>query len=340
MKFSVIIPVYNVEKYLSACIDSVLSQTYREKEIILIDDGSKDRSGKLCDDYAARFPGEVKVVHTVNQGQLMARSCGIDHSEGDVLLFMDADDCIRSDALALLNRQFENTSADLVLFNASQDADFSTPYPGFGFADGQEFAGESKKQLLEMLITTTKLNPLWLKAVKRELTHSIREEYRHFQVKHAEDLLYTLPLLSAAQKTVYMDQNLYYYREREGSIVHSYHPLRHHSIKKVHQEMEKYIDDWQMEDIHPIHFAREVRGWVECLKMVMRNADRNSTALVRELAEDAYFRRAYQSMDSSALSKTDLFLASLLYKKRFGILKAVKAVANTARAMVKGCRKC
>ena len=331
MKFSVIVPVYNVEKYLSKCIDSVLNQAYQEKEIVLVDDGSTDRSGSICDDYSAHYPSEVKVIHTTNQGQSIARSCGIDHSDGDFLLFVDADDYIRSDALELLSCQFENTAADLVMFNASQDEDFAISYPGFDFTDGQQFAGKAKKCLFEMLITTTKLNPLWLKAMKRELAQSICEEYRHFQLKHAEDLLYTLPILSAAQNIVYMDQNLYYWRTREDSIVHSYNPERHRSIKKVHLEMEKYIDEWQMEALHPVHYAREVRGWVECLKMIMRNAGRNSKVLMCELAEDGYFRRAYQNMDGSTLSKKDVILASLLYKKRFGILKTVTIVAKAVK---------
>lgn len=342
MKFSIVIPIYNVEKYLTRCIESVISQTYREREIILIDDGSKDRSGNICDEYAACFPSEVKVIHTENQGQLMARSYGIDHSEGDVLLFMDADDYIRSDTLELLNCQFESTSADLVLFNASQDENFATPYPGFGFKDGQQFAGDAKKNLLEMLITTSKLNPLWVKALKRELAYSICDEYRHFQLKNAGDLLYTLPIISSAQNIVYMDQNLYYWRAREESIVHTYNPERHRALRKVHLEMEKYLDVWGMEEYHPIHYAREVRGWIECLKMALANMAKPDIQLMKELSEDTYFLKAYSGMDRSVLAMSDVVLAKWLYQKKYGcILLAGKALhwTRAVKRLVKGNRE-
>ena len=92
-KVSIIVPVYNVEKYLPKCIESILNQTYTNLEVILIDDGSTDSSGKICDEYARR-DGRIKVIHKENGGNSSARNAGLDCCTGDFLAFVDSDDII------------------------------------------------------------------------------------------------------------------------------------------------------------------------------------------------------------------------------------------------------
>lgn len=94
-KISVIVPVYNVEKYLSRCIDSIISQTFSDFELILVDDGSTDSSGKICDEYGKK-DGRVKVIHKKNGGQSSARNAGIENSTGEYISFVDSDDWISS----------------------------------------------------------------------------------------------------------------------------------------------------------------------------------------------------------------------------------------------------
>lgn len=98
---SVIIPVYNVEPYLRRCIDSVINQTYTTLEIILVDDGSLDKSGAICEDYA-NADSRIKVIHKLNGGLSDARNAGIDIASGTYLMFVDSDDWIRKDCVALL----------------------------------------------------------------------------------------------------------------------------------------------------------------------------------------------------------------------------------------------
>lgn len=334
MKFSVVIPVHNVEQYLRFCIDSVMKQSYQNFEIVLVDDGSTDSSGLICDQYAQQCPDKVLAIHNLNQGQLMTRSCGIDHSTGDVLLFVDSDDALRSDALELLRGRFRDSDCDMVLFNASTEENFGTRFQSFSFSDGQFFLEDSKRELYEMIVTTRKLNPLWLKAVKRHVSMAVPEEYRFFGLRNAGDLLYAMPMLTAAKSISYMEQNLYYYRLRRGSIVHTYNPVRHKSIKKVHQEMEKYIDLWGMQELHPQHYAREVRGWVECLKQLLRNAaGDDADNLLKELASDEYFRNAYQKMAADKLTKRDMLLARWLYEEKYGRLRMVGGVLRQVRKL-------
>ena len=97
MKLSIIVPVYNVEKFLNKCLDSLIGQTMEDYEIILVDDGSKDASGRICDDYAERYPELVRVLHIDNGGQGRARNFGIETARGEYLGFVDSDDWVETD---------------------------------------------------------------------------------------------------------------------------------------------------------------------------------------------------------------------------------------------------
>ena len=105
---SIIVPVYNVEPYVEECLESLVNQTYKNLEIILVDDGSTDNSGKICDEYGNRF-NQIKVIHKQNEGLGMARNTGLDHASGDFVYFFDSDDYIELDELEyLINKAVEN----------------------------------------------------------------------------------------------------------------------------------------------------------------------------------------------------------------------------------------
>ena len=110
-RISVIVPVYNGEKYLPICMKSLLEQTYRDLEILLVDDGSKDGSGALCDAYAAKDP-RVRVIHQENQGVSGARNTGLDHATGAYVTFVDGDDYVEADYLERLHRNLVSHGVD------------------------------------------------------------------------------------------------------------------------------------------------------------------------------------------------------------------------------------
>ncbi len=118
MKFSIVVPVYNVADYLPACMDSLLAQQCEDAEILLVDDGSTDgRSPALCDDYAARCPDLVRVIHQANGGLGAARNTGLEAARGDYLLFVDSDDTLEPNTLARLREETEKTHADMYVFH-------------------------------------------------------------------------------------------------------------------------------------------------------------------------------------------------------------------------------
>ena len=112
-QISIIVPVYNSEKYLGACIDSILSQSFRDIELILVDDGSRDSSSRICDDYAQK-DGRVKVIHKANGGVSAARNDGLDIAKGEYITFIDSDDWVEREYLSTLSNYRDY---DIVFFS-------------------------------------------------------------------------------------------------------------------------------------------------------------------------------------------------------------------------------
>ena len=123
-KISVIVPVYNTEQYLDECIQSILNQSFTDFELLLIDDGSTDRSGSICDQYTAKDE-RVRVFHRENGGVIAARTVGIRMSKADWLYFIDADDKIESDTLTVMFQCIENEKIDMVIFGGKKDYQYS-----------------------------------------------------------------------------------------------------------------------------------------------------------------------------------------------------------------------
>ena len=119
---SVIVPIYNVEKYLAECVDSILGQTFQDMEIILVDDGSLDSSGQMADDYAAQDK-RVKVIHKENGGLSSARNAGMKIARGEYIYFCDSDDYISLDAIEILYETATKNDLDMVLFNGDSFVD-------------------------------------------------------------------------------------------------------------------------------------------------------------------------------------------------------------------------
>ncbi len=118
MTFSVIVPVYNVEKYLSKCLDSILGQSYNDFEIIVVNDGSPDNSQQIIDEYATKYPQKIKAFTKQNGGLSDARNFGIERACGDYILFVDSDDYISSQLLEVLNNKLTQNNVDVIRYNA------------------------------------------------------------------------------------------------------------------------------------------------------------------------------------------------------------------------------
>ena len=198
---SIIIPVYNVEKYLKECVDSVRKQTYKNLEIILIDDGSKDNSGKLCDELA-KEDNRIKVIHKENGGLSDARNVGIENATGEYIQFIDSDDFVEKDMIEILHNDICQEKADVSMCSL------------YLYKDGEKTTDASYKReifnkelvLKEILLDERVRSYAWNKMFKKSLFESIRFP----KGKVFEDIYTMSPIFQKANKIVFNDIPLDY----------------------------------------------------------------------------------------------------------------------------------
>lgn len=214
--FSVIVPVYNVENYLKECVDSVLCQTFTDYELILIDDGSTDKSGKICEEYADKYEN-VRLISKENGGLSSARNCGIKSAEGEFLLFLDSDDfwCSR-DCLKILKAASEE-SPDFIMFKMNKYFDGVTE-DSYGDYDLDLInKGNPTDIFLYMVKENKQLACACNKAIKRD--HIIKNGIFFREGITGEDIDWVVRLFAPSEKITAVNDVLYMYRQnRRGSI--------------------------------------------------------------------------------------------------------------------------
>ena len=204
---SVIVPVYNEGKYLRQCVDSIINQTYKNLEIILIDDGSTDDSGVICDEYA-KLDSRVKAIHKQNAGQSIARNQGLDIATGDYIGFVDSDDTICPDMFARLREAIDGVDISICQHNVVYP-DKSVPCSSDGGVDTL-----SQDELWEEIFGRLN-NAVWNKLFRKELLKGI---YFDPDFAHGEDLIFNIQHLSRAKSCRIVKLPLYNYYKRGDSI--------------------------------------------------------------------------------------------------------------------------
>lgn len=251
MLFSVLIPVYNTSKYLDDCVQSVLSQSENDFEIVLIDDGSTDNSGEICDKYADKYPGKVRVIHKSNEGLMMTRRRGFKEAKGDYLFCLDSDDYLcDNDALKKIKNLIVDNGCDLVVYNYLAEKQLPTKNQNielFDLTDGYVFEGKEKQVLYEKLILGCDFNALVIKVARRDIV-DIDVDYSQWKdslyKSQGEDIFQSLPIVDKAQKVGYVNSTLYFYRWNGSSISRNYQ-LEYYSAYRTFFSRElEYMKIW------------------------------------------------------------------------------------------------
>ncbi len=254
MKYSILVPVYNVEMYIEQCVDSLLSQTFcGDYEIILVNDGSTDSSGNICDDYAEKYPDRIKVIHKKNEGLVSAREHGIKNASGDFCLFVDSDDFAESNLLECVDSCIKkHPDTDMVIYSFVYYENGKRRSRPVLISDGEKvFDSENKKELYEMLIVGNLVTALWIKAVRTEILKNDPTDYTAYYDKNmAEDMFRTVYLLTAVKKAVYINENLYNYRINTQSISKSFTPdtIEKKNTLYVYNRITEYLPLWDMDN--------------------------------------------------------------------------------------------
>ena len=223
MKFSIIVPVYNVEPYLEECIDSVLKQTYQDFELILVDDGSTDRSPTICDKYE-KEDSRIKVIHKANGGLSSARNAGIEKSTGDIICFLDSDDYWNNTkGLGIIADTFSQHNVDVVEFSCWKFWDNATTFkeeilPKVFHTRGCN--ADNKEDNLRYMICNGEMTACaWNKACRKSLFENGNLRFRERVI--AEDIDWTARLMNSAKTFISIPTPITAYRKRKGSITSS-----------------------------------------------------------------------------------------------------------------------
>ena len=286
MKFSIIVPVYNVENYIKQCVDSIIGQFYQNFELILVDDGSIDFSGNICDDYQRAYPEKVTVIHKDNQGVLAARIDGIKSAKGEFCVFVDSDDFIEPHLLSTiddyLNRDIE---VDVLLYsfiynrNGKKDNRFKIVAE-----DGYIWEGEEKKQIYEKISTTFEITSIWTKAIRTSILKQDDTDYRQYYGKNmAEDLLHSLYSLTVARKIMYTDKTLYNYRINDESLSRSFRveTLDKKNTIFVYEKILEYLKIWDM-DTYDMKQRVNAKWFNEAIYMISRSYEESRCKFDRQ----------------------------------------------------------
>lgn len=245
---SIIVPVYNAEKYINRCIDSLVNQTYKNIEIILIDDGSDDKSGFLCDTYAKK-DDRIRVVHQENQGVSVARNRGIDVAKGEWIIFVDADDWLDIDLCMTLN-DILNEEMDICFFTFCEESENRTKgHSNEMLKEGEcEIYDKNKLNTMQKAILHspmcqfTSVGSPWAKVYSRKLINEYNLRFQPGMVK-GEDHLFNLEVLEYAHRGLYFNKACYHYRITATSARHKYNPDIIPIIRKQYELIGKFLKE-------------------------------------------------------------------------------------------------
>lgn len=251
---SVIIPVYNVEKYLEKCLISVLSQTYQNLEIILIDDGSTDGSGKICDEYSKKDK-RIIVIHKENGGLSEARNYGINKVNGKYIVFVDSDDYVSKLYIEKLYETVKKYCVKIVQCNIAMVDENGKEMNKMGYLQEEV---KTSTEMIKDLCTEHKIEntATWNKIYAVELFEKIRYPVG----KIHEDEFITYKILYSVDKIAIIHQELYFYRQRDGSITKRKYSLKRLDSLQAMEERLKFFEERDEKKLYEISMEGMLRG--------------------------------------------------------------------------------
>lgn len=290
MKVSFLVPVYNTQKYLSECVDSLLLQKGANFEIVLIDDGSTDGSGKICDRYAKEHPDLVRVIHKENEGLLLTRRRGFKEAKGEWFICVDSDDYVSPELLSTVVSMIHENNCDMVMYNFDYVDDMGNHLPSrLRIPDQAVFEGETKYEIYKMRLHTVDVNSMWMRAMRRDIV-DINVDYSLCGIRNmCEDAVQMLSLYTNAKRIVYIDEKLYHYRKASGSITSTVTWENWRAINRCAQVTELYLDTWGiLEDDRKKFYTLQMQSLCNCIRWIMCSdrSNKEKKKLLYELSTD------------------------------------------------------
>ncbi|HFI2437526.1 TPA: glycosyltransferase family 2 protein [Streptococcus suis] len=309
--FSIVIPVYNAEVYLTEAIESVLSQTYQDFELILVNDASTDQSETICQEFVASHQDKIRLYsHTENKGLLLTRATGMAEVRGQYCLCMDADDVLRVDYLELVKQTIDETQVDAVVINFSIESDFSIKRRDFSGFHNRQLTG---LEVIEgLLLEETQLTTVWQLVFKASFIpdEAFYQRFGHFV--RSVDRITLHYILARVERAIVLDEALYYYRQVSTSLSFNFNEIDFEECAQTdlylydgyHEKFPEKMDAYLLRRF--LWFAKKVLSKSKSFK---EECDR-----ARLIRQSSVFRTVL-GVEKNTLSQHDrLFLLLLKYR--------------------------
>lgn len=335
---SIIIPIYNAENYISICLDSVRKQTYEKLEVILIDDGSKDASGSICDEYAAKDP-RISVFHRENAGVSASRNFGLEKAKGNYILFADADDTMEPKLISECIKLAKRNKADLVVFGFRYHLMDENRVVENGLE--KNFSGTSKEvfhRYFQLLVENEILNPPWNKLVRKDLLDTNHIRF-HENYSICEDMAYSIQLFSASKKTV-LSKGIYYdyYVKSTGTLVFKFHENYFEALTYFYDLAYAYCNRFhhnqeQLTCLNTLYANRIILF----LKQICTETQWSKDEKYKKMNDIRNNPRVQCALKNSELCHKKTLVGYLLRHRRYGIIQTLYRLKHLAsRSIRKG----
>ncbi|HFI0167102.1 TPA: glycosyltransferase family 2 protein [Streptococcus suis] len=309
--FSIVMPIYNAESYLTEAVESVLHQTYQDFELILVNDASTDQSETICQEFVASHQDKVRLYsHTENKGLLLTRATGMAEVRGQYCLCMDADDVLRLDYLELVKKTIDETQAEAVVINFSMEANFSIKRRDFSPFLNRQMTG--LEVIEELLLAKTQLATVWQLVFKASLIPDtvFYKEFGHFV--RSVDRITLHHILVRVERAIVLDEALYYYRQVKDSLSFGFNETDFEECAQT----DLYLYDSYHDKFPEKMDAYLVRRFIWYSKKVLFKSHSVKEVCERaKLIQQSLVFRKVMEMKKDMLSQDDrLFLLRLKYR--------------------------
>lgn len=323
---SIIVPVYNVEKYIDKCLYSLVNQTYKNIEIIIVDDGSPDNCPKICDEWAKR-DDRIKVVHKENGGLSSARNVGIDNAKGEYLAFVDSDDWIDLNTFEFAYKMISSDGYDLATFALLPEFDTETKQ----CISDYDINVCNQKELFNLILDTDYVcGYAWNKLFKRNIVGDLRFDE---SLLSCEDIDFCARYATKCKRAVYTTAKLYHYRQRNDSMTGEYkYNVRKLSVLTAYENIMSIYKMYDSEDYYKLErnylkIALNIKG-----RMILSKVKDDAVKNRLERIIKQYYPIVINNPNNSVSVKaniivTRLFPGLLLKAKQF-VLKEKRGLKN------------
>lgn len=338
LSYSFLLPIYQVEQYLSECLESIIQQTYTNFEVILLIDGSRDNSILIAKEYAQK-DHRISIYEQENKGILQTRIKLVELAKNDVCIFVDSDDFLEYNLLESIHSLFTENQCDLVLYRFNRMTNSGRIYMKDInlFSDNQLFSDQDKILIWEQFVSNNRLNHVWSKAFKRELFDP--KVFKNHSDVYGEDVLISMHLIHNSTKIGYRNLTLYNYRNSDNGLGRNFKRKYLDDAEYVKNEVFNFLNDNKLfyASIKSKYYSSYIKSLIKNIKLTCANYPINNEIIEKLLwiQSNERTKQAKLYLNHARLNPIDKVYYFLFNHKHFWILGYLCKIEFSVRKRLK-----